>query len=72
MSDARYFWLVWGEGQGVPTVKHDTKAAARAEARRLARRAPGVRFVVLRATDAFEVEERPVRETVLVEDPLPF
>lgn len=47
------FWCVWCEGGGPPTVKHRGYAAAKAEAQRLARAHPGLRFVVLAATVGF-------------------
>ncbi len=43
------FWVVWCDCGGVPTVKHITVEAARAEAERLARTNPGHRFHVLAA-----------------------
>ena len=44
------FWMVYGMGQGAPTVRHASEEAAVAEASRLARRDPDVAFVVLRST----------------------
>jgi hypothetical protein len=44
------FWMVYGMGQGAPTVRHASEEAAVAEATRLARRNPDVAFVVLAAT----------------------
>lgn len=41
----RKFWMVLGGG--VPTFRHPTEGAARAEAERLARSSPGQEFVVL-------------------------
>lgn len=43
------FWIVWCDGGGVPTVKHQTIHSARIEAERLARTNPGQRFHVLLA-----------------------
>lgn len=41
------FWLIWNERGSTPTVRHETKASARAEAERLARMNPGQSFHVL-------------------------
>ncbi len=43
------FWMVYGEGQGAPTYKHDSLKAASEEAERLAGRHPGIAFYVLKA-----------------------
>lgn len=42
------FWMVYGEGQGAPTYKHDNEQDAAAEAQRLALRYPGCAFYVLK------------------------
>ena len=42
------FWMVYGEGQGAPTYKHDSEEAASEEAQRLALRNPGCAFYVLK------------------------
>jgi hypothetical protein len=47
------FWVVWNEDGGSPTFKHPDYASARKEAQRLARIAPGQRFVVLAAAVSF-------------------
>jgi len=55
------YWLVWCEGGGAPTAKHQSPAAAGVEARRLAIANPGKRFVVLRSEcDYFVPEPRPI------------
>lgn len=43
------FWMVWCEGGGVPTMKHDNETKAKEEAERLASVAPGKNFFVLEA-----------------------
>ncbi len=41
------FWLIWNERGHAPTVRHETKAGAKAEAERLARMNPGQQFHVM-------------------------
>jgi hypothetical protein len=55
------FWLVWNPDGSNPTYRHESYAAAQAEAKRLALRHPGQEFYVL-AADA-----RVISETVKVE-----
>lgn len=43
------FWMIYGMGQSVPTMKHDTFEAARTEAERLARFNPNIEFFVLQS-----------------------
>lgn len=50
MSAYTPFWMVYGIGQGGPTVRHKTRESAIAEAKRLARCNAEVGFVVLEAT----------------------
>lgn len=70
MTTEPLFWCVWNEGGGSPTVKHASYAAAREEARRLARVAPGQRFVVLAAAVAYVKDDiREVRFTQEAEHP---
>lgn len=52
MQTEPFFWVVWAENGGSPTVKHPTRERASEEARRLARANPGVRFVVLQPVQA--------------------
>jgi len=47
------FWLVWCEGGGAPTAKHQHFESAKREAQRLARMNPGHRFTVMAATVGF-------------------
>lgn len=48
------FFLVWNPSRGAPTVKQDSYAIAEAEAKRLARQAPGEKFFVLAAVAEVE------------------
>lgn len=41
------FWMIYGNGQGAPTMKHASRDDAEREAKRLARNNPGVQFYVL-------------------------
>lgn len=43
------FWMVYGLGQGQPTVRHKTHDSAKDEARRLAAKHPGIEFFVMAA-----------------------
>lgn len=65
----RQFWMVYGEGQGAPTVKHASMNLAKGEAERLARQHPGTKFYVLRAIGSAERSD--VTFTVL-DDEIPF
>ena len=51
-NEMKPFWMVYGIGQGGPTVRHETEDKAQREADRLARANPGVTFVLLEATKA--------------------
>ena len=62
------FWMVWGQGQGVPEYRHPNRAAAETEAKRLAKVRPGVRFVVLKAEVGFRAPEA-VQRTDFIEVP---
>lgn len=43
------FWMIYGMGQGAPTVRHETFGGAKAEAERLARQNQGIEFYILQA-----------------------
>lgn len=43
----KVFWIVWCEGGGTPTCKHESKINAQTEAERLARDHPSQAFAVL-------------------------
>jgi hypothetical protein len=64
------FWMVYGEGQRAPAYVHQTAPSAVAEARRLAREHPGIRFYVLAAIRGF-VSTDPVIELAF-DDGIPF
>lgn len=48
------FWMIYGDRQGAPTMRHLSFDAAKAEASRLARQHPGIRFFILEAVGAVE------------------
>ena len=52
VTEMKPFWMVYGIGQGGPTVRHESEDKAQREADRLARANPGVTFVLLEATTA--------------------
>lgn len=52
ITEMKPFWMVYGIGQGGPTVRHGTEDKAQREADRLARANPGVTYVLLEATKA--------------------
>lgn len=59
MANSEYsFWVVWCEGGGVPTFKHESKLAAETEAKRLAVATPGRRFIVMEARTGFLCPDR--------------
>ena len=69
-EDRETFFMVYGEGQGAPSVRHDTFETAEREAKRLADRVPGVRFFVLSAV-GYAKRVEPV-EYVQLRDYVPF
>lgn len=50
------FWVVWNPSRGLPQFRHNTQAAAEAEADRLAAKHPGDEFIVLRAESVTKTE----------------
>jgi hypothetical protein len=68
------FWMIYNPNAGPPQQMHHFDTEAIAEAERLARANPGVRFVLLEAVDVFEVEMSPVTRTTLspCSDDVPF
>lgn len=65
MEPITKFWMVFRTDGGRPIVKHLTKDAAQAEARRLAELSPGGLFIVLAAVDAFKCPISPVESVKL-------
>lgn len=70
MAEPPPFFLVWREGGGSPTFKHERQDGAAGEAERLARAHPGERFFVLAPLQA--IERSDVIRTRYHLDELPF
>lgn len=68
-SRSDLFWMVYGLGQSQPTVRHKTPGSAQAEAERLARLNPGIKFFVL---EPVSVSVKVDVETTSLRDELPF
>ncbi|TGD98088.1 hypothetical protein [Methylobacterium nonmethylotrophicum] len=71
------FWMVYGMDRGVPTKRHHTVEAARAEANRLSRVNPGVQFYVFGSEYAVETATKRVHEFdgknfIDITDDIPF
>jgi hypothetical protein len=64
------FFVVWRDFGGPPTYRHATEDTARAEATRLARLNPGVKFHVLGLVDTCVKDD--VRWASKEEDGIPF
>ena len=57
MDEKKMFWMVYSRnGRHPPKFEHNNRDGARAEAERLARLNPGLRFYILEATDTVVVE----------------
>lgn len=66
--ETQKFWMVYGIGTRGPTFQHYSKAAAQAEAQRLAALHPDVLFVVLAAVDAYGTEKPAIQRFKIVKD----
>lgn len=64
------FWLVWNPNANAPSLKHDTKISATAEAERLARKHPGEKFYVL--APICEITKRDIDVVVFNDNGLSF
>lgn len=74
MADKKHheFWMVYGHNQRAPTYEHLSYSAAEAEARRLAREAPGITFFVLEAKRGFMLATPPITEVEIDPNEVPF
>lgn len=72
MSNDREFYVVWNPLAGPPTYQHATYDGAMAEAKRLAERAKGDAFFVLRAVSFAKVREPVEVVTLLSDDDVSF
>lgn len=66
------FFMIYGEGQGCPTIAHYRRADADREARRLATANPGVKFYVLASIMCALKIDVAVREIDPQESPTPI
>lgn len=64
-KDPSTFWMVYGEGKGVPTRKHETREEAVNEAQRLAKLNVGTKFYVLFAQMQVTADEPVVKVEAL-------
>ncbi len=65
MSAPERFYLVWGMGKPAPTMQHEDRVKADAEARRLALKHPGTVFVVMEPVEAYRAGTAPVEKVYL-------
>lgn len=76
MSAPSPFWMVYGDGQYAPTVKHDSREKAETEAKRLARINAGIKFFVLQTISMAEKPDvtfvRLTRGARDIDDEIPF
>lgn len=66
------FWMVYGDGQRAPTVKHASFEIAKQEAERLCRNNPGIDFFVLQPVSVSKRVDVETRMLVDVGDGIPF
>lgn len=71
MKYENMFWMVYGMGQGAPTAMHRTVESAVAEAKRLSRSHPGIRFFVLASVNGYQLAD-PVEEIQIIDPERPF
>lgn len=67
-SKHKKFWMLFAEGQGAPTNKHDNYVDALAEARRLMTSKNMVRCYILEATGVVESERTLYHEEITYDD----
>lgn len=70
LSREATFWMVWNKDGGAPSKTHASLAKATKEAKRLARRNPGRKFIVLGAVEKYWTLVPPVPSN-LEGDPTP-
>jgi hypothetical protein len=66
------FFMVYGEGQQAPTMKHENLAAAQREAERLSRNHAGIRFFVMMPVSVSQRVDVQTRSLVNLDDIIPF
>lgn len=72
MSDESNFWMVYGDGQSAPTVKHSSFEIAKREAERLSRNNPGIGFYVMMPVSLSKRVDVDTRMLINLDDLLPF
>lgn len=70
MSDN--FWMVYGGGQGAPTMRHDSFEIAKHEAERLSRNNPGIEFFVMMPVCKSQRVDVETKMLVDLNDIIPF
>lgn len=72
MEQSDKFWMVYGEGQGAPTVRHESYETAKREAERLSRSVTGTRFFVMMPVSVSRRVDVDTKMLVDFNDVLPF
>jgi hypothetical protein len=66
------FFMIYGNGQSAPTVKHHNIEAATREAERLSRSNPGIEFFVMMPVSVSKRVDVSTTKLVDLEDLVPF
>jgi len=66
------FFMIYGEGQRAPTVKHEHLLGATREAERLCRANPGIEFYVMMPVSVSKRVDVETRKLVNLDDGIPF
>lgn len=70
--EADKFFMVYGEGQQAPTMKHESLIIAQREAERLSRCHAGIRFFVMMPVSVSQRVDVQTRALVNLDDVIPF
>lgn len=70
--DREKFFMVYGEGQRAPAVKHPSYEIATQEAERLCRHNPGISFFVMMPVSVSKRVDVETRRLVDLDDGIPF
>lgn len=66
------FWMVYGDGQGAPAMKHASFEIAKREAERLSRNNPGIDFYVMMPVSLSKRVDVDTRMLVDLDQMIPF